>query len=83
MSRSKVWLRPIGQATKVQAEAKEISDSLRILLQHRGFACTPCMTAPGTERFSFRAGYVAEADRPAVGELLARLPDVMLMNAPE
>ena len=42
-----------------------------------------CMTAPGTERFSVRAGYVAGANMPALGALLAGVPDVMLMNAPE
>ena len=83
MSRFKVWLRPVGQATKVQAEGRQNSDWLRARMVRHGFACTPSESSLGAERFTFRAGHSAGASRPAVHELLAGLPDVTLMHSPE
>ena len=83
MSRFKVWLRPVGQATRVQVEGRQNSDWLRARLLRRGFTCSPCESSPGTDRFAFRAGYAAEAEQPAVHELLAGLSDVALMHSPE
>ena len=83
MNRIKVWLRPVGDATKVQVEGQDNSDWLRQRFQERGFTCSSPRHTPGTDRFVFRAEYTVLADRSAVGELLRTFPEVDLMHAPE
>lgn len=82
MNRFQVWLRPIGNATKVRVEGQKNAEWLREQLLDAGAGCGISQPVNGTTCAAFLAYHTPEVDAFKLRHILTALPTVKLMLDP-
>ena len=82
MNRFQVWLRPVGNATKVRVDGKGNADWLREQLLHAGAGCGIGLYVAGTAFVTFLAYHTPHVDSIKLRHIVSTLPEVELMLEP-
>ena len=82
MTTFRVWLRPLGGASKVRAEGLDNAHWLRQLLIDRGLTVTQPTPADIAGHYVFRVTHAAQTSHADLVRFLAGLAEVKLMVDP-
>ena len=82
MNRFHVWLRPVGNATKVRVDGQTNADWLREQLLYAGAGCGIGQPIAGTAFATFLAYHTPHVDALKLRDIISKLPEVELMLDP-
>jgi hypothetical protein len=85
MSAFRVWVRALGNASRVRVDGSENANwLLRRLSEAFVFKSSePVCEVNGTSCWTFRVPYTSQMSRSSFERLLAKIPEVNLMSDPE